>query len=60
MPLVKERKSSNSENSLTWLTHLSEGGLSKPTDTVMEAMVLCNNVFKKINNNGLLISKNFI
>jgi len=44
----------------SWVDHLSEGGLSKPTDSFMLDMQALHVVFNKINGSGLFISKNYL
>lgn len=48
------------QTSFTWVNHLSEGGLSKPTDQMMVHMQALHQIFQKINQDGLLITNGFL
>lgn len=47
-------------SSYSWVDHLSEGGLSKPTQKTMEHMQDLEKIFEENNRQGLLIKDNFI
>jgi len=40
---------SNNDNTFTWVNHLSEGGLSKPTSDMMLRMTELEKVFNEFN-----------
>lgn len=44
----------------TWIDHLSEGGLSKPTEEMMGKIQELHTIFNTINNEGLLITEGFL
>lgn len=43
-----------------WVHHLNEGGLSKPSNELMECLEECNQTFDRLNANGLLIAHQYI
>lgn len=44
----------------SWVDHLSEGGLSKPTQKTMQHMQELQHIFETKNGQGLLITKDFV
>lgn len=48
------------QTSYTWVDHLSEGGLSKPSNEMMGHMQALHNIFQNLNQNSLFITKNFL
>lgn len=48
------------QTSYTWVNHLSEGGLSKPTNKMMDHMQTLHTIFQKLNQDGLLITNGFL
>ena len=51
---------SNNDNTFTWVNHLSEGGLSKPTSDLMLRMEELDKVFNEFNGTTVTITQNFI
>ncbi|XP_036328559.1 uncharacterized protein LOC118740912 [Rhagoletis pomonella] len=48
------------DSSYTWVNHVSEGGLSKPTDMLMEHMKALLAVFDEVNGSELYICKDYL
>lgn len=51
---------SSSEGPHTWTNHLSEGGLSKPSEHFMQIVQKLEQIFREFNGDNLLISANYI
>lgn len=52
--------STTSTSSYTWVSHLSEGGLSKPSSEFMIQLEELEKIFRSVNKDSLLISKNYL
>jgi hypothetical protein len=50
----------NWESSYTWVNHLSEGGLSKPTAEMMTHMSALENIFNEANGTEIDIRENYL
>jgi hypothetical protein len=50
---------SSNQGSYSWVDHLSEGGLSKPSDDFMGEMEQLETIFNQVNSDGLLITRFF-
>lgn len=50
---------SSNQGSYSWVDHLSEGGLSKPSDDFMAEMEQLETIFNQVNSDGLLITRFF-
>lgn len=50
----------NSSTPFTWVDHVSEGGLSKPSEEFMIKVKQLEEMFNKVNGDGLLICKNYM
>lgn len=48
------------DDTYTWVNHLSEGGLSKPSKTLMGCLRECDAIFNKLNAAGLLIGPQYL
>lgn len=48
------------DSTYSWVNHLSEGGLSKPSSSLMETMRLCDAIFIKLNGEKLLLTSGFL
>lgn len=48
------------DNLFTWVDHISEGGLTKPTEEFMTFMEELENIFHSVNKDSLLISKTYL
>ena len=59
VPDIAIPRKSNNVESLTWVNHLSEGGLSKPTENMMPDMQALHAIFTKLGD-SLLISKKIL
>lgn len=46
--------------SYSWVDHLSEGGLCKPSNELMENMQLLEKVFRQLNGDALLITSDYL
>lgn len=46
--------------SYTWVNHLSEGGLIKPSSSLVETLRSCDAIFFKLNGEKLLISNEYL
>lgn len=44
----------------TWVDHLSEGGLSKPSNLLMEQLKSCDEIFNKLNQSKILITNGYL
>ena len=51
---------SSQSSNYTWVSHLSEGGLSKPSTEFLGHMEELEKIFKSVNSNKLHISKNYL
>lgn len=51
---------SSEDKTFTWVTHLNEGGLSKPSDEIIAHISEMKQIFKKNNKDTLLIAKDFL
>ncbi|XP_036339801.1 uncharacterized protein LOC118749141 [Rhagoletis pomonella] len=51
---------SNDDHSFSWADHLNEGGLSLPSSSMMVHMRSLESVFKALNEDGLLITNDFV
>lgn len=58
---IQEKDSSTeTTDDYTWTSHLSEGGLSKPSAEFMKQMEALEHIFKTVNSDTLLITKNYL
>ncbi|XP_039968330.1 uncharacterized protein LOC120780115 [Bactrocera tryoni] len=53
-------ESGQSNNSYTWVNHLSEGGLTKPTPQFVEKVARMEKIFTDINKDSLYACKGYI
>ncbi|XP_036335377.1 uncharacterized protein LOC118745807 [Rhagoletis pomonella] len=51
---------SNDDPSFSWASHLSEGGLKVPSSAMMDQMRHLESVFQAMNEDGLLITNDFV
>lgn len=51
---------SSEDKTFTWVSHLNEGGLSKPTDELMAQLSKLEQIFKSINKDSLLVTSDFL
>ena len=54
------RADSNNNPTFTWVNHLSEGGLSKPTSNMMLHMTELEKIFNEFNGQTITIRQNYI
>lgn len=60
VPNISVPKDNLQSHSYTWVDHLSEGGLSKPTDQMMAHVQALHKIFENLNSDGLLITTGFL
>lgn len=51
---------SSTERNYSWVNHLSEGGLSKPSTSLMNTLILCDSIFSKLNGDKLLLASGYL
>lgn len=57
---VEPSASSSIEPSFTWVDHLSEGGLKKPSEKLMADLQELESIFNNVNLNRLLVRKGYL
>lgn len=54
-------ESTKDNATFTWIDHLSEGGLHKPSDTFVQKMQQLEHIFRSVNNgDSILVTKNYL
>lgn len=48
------------DSAYTWVNHLSEGGLSKPSISLMKTLKSCDDIFLKLNGEKLMVTSGYI
>lgn len=57
---IPSKSFSSNDDSCSWANHLSEGGLSIPSSSMMDHMRNLESVFKAMNEDALLITNDFV
>lgn len=52
--------SSSSQETFTWVNHLSEGGLKKPTEQLMAQLHQLEQIFNKVNADSIFVCKEYL